>query len=251
METHEAAHAIVLAEAARPTELARLADAANTEHRQVLQLAATALDHATRCGEALIAAHDAVTDGDWEVWLAQNFEGDRVTAYRYIRIAAYKDRLAPHTARGGVSLRRGLQLVSHLPRVGGEGGGAQPSITRDETMEVQRLLADGWTKREVAAMLGVGQHTVNRRANPVATRAADKRRRHRARAARHALRREEVAAEATGGSLAEAYSLLRRLAQELDRTEIDSRELRAHVSAALGFVHRAEDELVKALGIAP
>lgn len=80
-----------------------------------------------------------------------------------------------------------------------------------------------------------------------------KRRAARRREATQALRRRErdAAMRRVGGSAADAYSMIRRTAQALDRASRDAStpEIRAALSGALTKLHAAEDEIVRALGV--
>jgi hypothetical protein len=67
-----------------------LAKQINDAHAVVVSSARTALSKAIACGEALIAARDAVGDGMWLVWLRKNLTFSDRTAQVYIQLAENK-----------------------------------------------------------------------------------------------------------------------------------------------------------------
>ena len=52
-----------------------LAEQINAEHRACVEAANGALDHAMRAGDLLSEAKAACKHGEWQNWLADNFEG--------------------------------------------------------------------------------------------------------------------------------------------------------------------------------
>lgn len=68
--------------------LFELADIANREHRLVIEAVGSMVEHATRAGDALIAAKVKVRHGDWLPWLADNFDASERTAQVYMQIAS-------------------------------------------------------------------------------------------------------------------------------------------------------------------
>jgi hypothetical protein len=233
--------------------LDELAAAANSEHHQAVEAATAAVDHAIRSGELLAAAHQRVTAAgeSWSQWLTENFEGVHRTAATYIRIAAHRDHV-PDGA-GLVEARRALR---GLPRV--YIGPALPSGAPEETKdEARRLRSEGMSLKATAERLGVSKSSILNWTDPdhyAKVRARARRYNARQRLARGELRRRErdAVVRAAGGALADAYGLVRRAAQAVDRAraEADDREAKNALAAALGELHSTEDKIVRALGVA-
>lgn len=68
-------------------DLATLADQINAEHRACDEALRKGLAHAVRAGELLVEAKAQVKHGQWEQWVAQNFEGSARTAQAYMKVA--------------------------------------------------------------------------------------------------------------------------------------------------------------------
>lgn len=80
--------------APKPASLAELADRANAEHHAYEATQSAAVAHAIAAGEALHAAKARLKHGEWGAWVAENCEFSERTARRYMRIAAYRTRVA-------------------------------------------------------------------------------------------------------------------------------------------------------------
>ncbi len=65
----------------------------NVEHRACEAAAATAIEHAIRCGELLLKAKQSKKHGGWMRWLAENFEGSQDLANKYMRVARNSERV--------------------------------------------------------------------------------------------------------------------------------------------------------------
>ena len=79
--------------------VAERAAGANREHAAWEQAYGTAIEHAFRAGEYLIAAKAEVTHGEWLPWLAEHFSGTERTAQAYMSIASKGNRQpAVHSA---------------------------------------------------------------------------------------------------------------------------------------------------------
>ncbi len=59
----------------------------NEEHRLACSCAATAMQHAIRCGELLTAKKACVQHGEFGAWIAKNCEFSQATANNYMRAA--------------------------------------------------------------------------------------------------------------------------------------------------------------------
>ncbi len=69
------------------TRLGELAAGANREHLACEAAYGTAIEHAFRAGEHLLAAKAEVEHGAWQPWVEENFTGSYRTAAGYMRIA--------------------------------------------------------------------------------------------------------------------------------------------------------------------
>jgi DNA-directed RNA polymerase specialized sigma24 family protein len=89
-----------------------LAVIANESAEQVESSARKTVEHAERCGRALLAAKEKVPHGQWLGWLAKSFDYSQVTASQYMRIANYKHASNLHSA---TSIRDALRLIADDP----------------------------------------------------------------------------------------------------------------------------------------
>ncbi len=241
---------------AAPT-LAELARVANREHAQAFSAASAMIEHAIRAGEALLAAKAQTPPGAWTRWLKDEFVASPETANVYMRLAHHQDEIRARTEIKSIAQARRVlrELGAVREEHGSQGRGVYVSeAVREEARAMRR---EGMQLREIAETLGYQLSTVHGWVNPDSIqrrRTRQAKSKARRREARRALERQERdrLARKTGGSVAECYSLVRRTAQELDRTigEQEDVELRAALNVALTKVHAAEDAVVRALGIA-
>lgn len=223
----------------------------NREHTLAYQRAVEALEHAIRCGEALIEAREIVPEGEWLEWCETNLNLGTGTLHRYIRVATYKQELfaaerKPASINAAISYLRAIEA----PAASSSRNGRRPTFDVDEA---RRLRKQGMTYTNIGALLGVSDVAVWRQLTPGATKRtlvyATRYKRKRA-AERRALEQAErdKAVAKVGGAAAEAYALLRRTALALDQAmrEATANELHA-LRDALAHTHRAEDAIVSAL----
>lgn len=229
--------------------LDELRDRANSEHRLAVAAATDLLQHAIAAGNALNEARELIPFGGWMKWVEREFEGSVSNANFYRRLALN----AALVVNSGVRTLREAEryLVEHAdvttstPRTG--------SIVRRRREEILKLRSEGKTVEEVGAIVGVSRATVYNLSRKDWQRFA--RRRHQTRKlANRALKREQrdKAAKKIGGDVAEAYSLIRRTAQTLEKAQatIGSRESREHLTRALNSLYRCEDEVARAIRVA-
>lgn len=234
---------------AMPVGLAELAAQINTEHDAVKTGARRTIELAVACGESLLRAKELVPEGQFGNWLEENVVLKRQTAYSYMRLARHRDRVL---AGDFETIRDAIAGIA------GFGDPRTNRLSAEQKYEMVRLASeDGKNIYEVAEVLGVAPSTVwywssdkNR-----AMRGTERRRRKaRQKAAELALVREENArfVMKVGGPTADAYSLLRKAEQALDkalRTASMDRARHRVLSSALTRLYNAEDEIVIALGI--
>ena len=130
--------------------------------------------------------------------------------------------------------------------------GEQDSRIDEEARdEMRRLRREGLNYREIAARLEVPKSSVYRILNPAAHKRHLEQQKRLTVAARRALRQKEREADVRtrGGNVAEAYSLIRKALQELERAvELESdRDAKRHMQSGMARLHSAEDEIVKAV----
>jgi transposase len=236
---------------AREQTLAELAETANREHAAAEQAAHAWLDHAIAAGEALIEAKRQVVHGNWTEWLRVHADCSQSMALQYIRVATYKGRAldAPRGSRHAV-----MEHLRGLP------GTKRQLRSPARTEEAQRLIDSGLTQKEAAEAFGVSESTMSNWVNPDKYRkkldnwkTKERRRSEAERALREKeeRNRRDAAAKRAGGAVSHAYSNLRKTAADLQAAieESDDRGQEATLRSVLDHVYKAEDELVRALGV--
>lgn len=121
------------------------------EHDGTTAALASALDHAVRCGEALIEAKTLVPPGGWGDWLDSNVPVSRQIASGYMRLAAFKDSLDQ-----SLTITSNLQLLRGMPPMR-RGTPRLPEGTREEAL---RMHDAGGSISEIARALGITKDTV-------------------------------------------------------------------------------------------
>lgn len=213
-----------------------LIDKINEEHRYIIPRGPEQLEHAIRCGELLIQARTLVPKGHWVLWLDENVEVFRTTAFKYIRLAQHKDQI-----QGKFS---GID-----PAIDFLAGKRQ--LTPDEKHEIVAL-ATHKTFDEVAEMMDVSKSTVSYYVNAKDRNRVKGLQKQRRTRERQALQREQDAKlvrGTAGQELQDAYALLRRSEQRLQQA-IDAEKdwhVRRILSEALYFFFKGEDKIVEAL----
>ena len=90
-------------------ELSDLLGAINAEHGRATRSARTTIDHATRCGEMLLAAKSKVAHGQWESWLEENTGVSLRSSQRYMRLAA---NTTVSLLDGDMGIAEALEMIS-------------------------------------------------------------------------------------------------------------------------------------------
>lgn len=232
-------------------ELSTLAAKATTEYRLASGAAVSAVEHAIACGEALLQAQAGVPDGKWGKWCAENVpEINFTTVTKFCRLAAHKDQIA---AGEFTTIDRAMNYLHQLA-IPARPTGPKRRVAKIDVGEARKLRDLGMSYVDIGDVLGVSHQCVALHLDPERRKrkkANERRRAQELRAAREALaaRQRDQAVRKTGGLPADAYALLRKCALTIDKaigaTE-DSAE-RTKLTAALGYVHKAEDEIVRAL----
>lgn len=86
---------------------------ANESAEQVEASARKAVEHAERCGRALIAIKAKLPHGEWSTWLGQNFDYSQQHASRYMTIASNYSRVS--NLKEATSLREALRMIADDP----------------------------------------------------------------------------------------------------------------------------------------
>lgn len=90
-----------------------LAIVANDAAAEVESSARKTVEHAERCGRALLAAKEKIAHGQWLGWLAKNFDYDQRHASRYMTIASNWSRVT--NLESATSLREALRMIAEDP----------------------------------------------------------------------------------------------------------------------------------------
>jgi hypothetical protein len=131
--------------------LDELAETVRTEHDLVVENGNAVIEHAIRCGLALLAAREICPPGEWGEWMERNVGGSSRTARAYMRIARLRDRpeLVGHTA-----VWSAVVSLSHLPN-----SKSGPDISWD-VEEARKLRASGMGYREIGREFGVSGQAI-------------------------------------------------------------------------------------------
>lgn len=240
-----------------------LVDLANTEYQlmrtaadEALGLMSEALQHGIAVGDALLRCREMHNQGDWMEWLeVAPLQFSVSSAQRYMRWAHHKTTIL--TADAPLNTSTVVQFLKPLPQIP-RADTSRPrrrQVSEDEILEMRRMYATGdVTYGEIAELFECSESTVCRY---VAPGQLDKRRRYSKKLARQrreereALREKEKAEaiRRAGGNISAAYSYVRKAAVELDAAlgDATSPEVRTALRAALAGVHKAEDEIGKAV----
>lgn len=241
-----------------------LAATVRREHAIVERLARTALPHAIAAGDALLAARPELSAKDWTVWAETTAGLPRSNAYRYMRLAFYRDHIAVGEEVGVLAA---LEGIKHLPQLSSDRSIGFPRASsgfRYPQEIVQRALdlyGDGCSRREVSEILGINEVTVWTWLEP--KKAAESRRRRAARRnevqrqerkAKQALEREEqrrLVVSHGSPELSRVYADLRKMVQRLDAVRVDfSDEPSRALGSAVTRLHQAEDQIIEAIKLA-
>lgn len=228
---------------------------ANTEHGLVQASLDAAHEHLSqgiihgiKAGEALWVIKNRRGAVGWDAWVEENMEFGRGAAKNYCRWAYYKDVLLSANER--LTVKSAGPYLKGLPQVPGARGPRDP----ETVSEIKRLNAAGKSYKEISEILEVSKSTVQYHADPKARArwvANSRVQARKQREARKALAEKEKAAaiRKAPGNIPKAYEHIRKAAVEIDAamTDATSPEVRSALRAALAGVHKAEDEIGKAV----
>jgi hypothetical protein len=136
-----------------PDRLAELAVIAVAEHARVGALAAKALEHAMRCGEAITELRGMLPASEWKDWLLSRTGITHSTALLYQRIAANADELQEAGVPSVSKARRYLQDHGLIADVA-------PLPTTEQKERVLILSEARWPTSRIAERVGLDPKTV-------------------------------------------------------------------------------------------
>lgn len=224
---------------------------AKDEYRLAGESAVSAVEHAILCGEALLQAQTRVPAGGWGAWCRENVpEIEFTTVTKFCRLATYRQQIETGEFSTIDQAMGYLRTLAIPPRP----TGPKRVPTKLDLDEARKLRKQGMSFVHIGEVFGVSHQHVALYLDPErrkAKKAADRERAKERRAQRDALvaQQRHEAVRRRGGSASEAYALLRRAALAIDKaiTETEDASERTKLTAALGFTHKAEDEIVRAL----
>jgi hypothetical protein len=222
--------------------------------------AAAAVQHAIRCGEALLEAQSRVPPGDWVRWLeSSDWPHSDTHARCFMRLAKYQSDLPPEAWQRYIdrdgnerqpTANRAFRMLRGLPPIQALGSWISPLVGPNDKAEVLRLRSMGASYTEIVAVTGLPKSTIAGWCNPAAAEQA--RRKRRARRREEAVARKALTAErerssrnrlakVTGGELSKSYAAVRQALAALDKVGGE------RAGEAIGHLHRAEESIVEAM----
>lgn len=224
-------------------EVATLEDLARTieaEHQATARAGRAMVEHAIKCGQALLAAKEQVPQGHWERWLLDTFPDRTTKTWRlYMRIAKHREQVR---ASGASNLNEAHRLLA-----------GEPARRGDAQMKARaiELRGKGMSYQAIATEVGASHHAVSTWCDP---KLAEKRRARQNQQSKKARRAAGARARAkfmtaTGGPLDDAFRKVRVAQQSLEEasTEQDrTKEQLAAIRLAVTKLQHAEDQIVLA-----
>ena len=131
-------------------DLPDLLDAIHMEHDRAIRSAKTTIDHATRCGNMLLAAKEKVQHGDWEQWIDANTTLSSRNAQRYMRIASKASSMT--LLDGGMGIAEALEMIS-TPTTLKVDQVEKPRVSRDAaSVTIEAEIVEPLTEKESAGL---------------------------------------------------------------------------------------------------
>lgn len=251
-----------------PQSLELLAEEANTKYSEMIQHLAGSLQRGIECGLALLQVREILGNckgrhGEgFRPWAAENLTFHEGHAWRLMYLAKHREHLPeemfkPWTDTRGRFLNPSAhRAVKYLDTLDLPEFGRRATVTQRDRYggQVLDLRKQGFTMQTIAEVMGISQSSVNRILHP------DRQKRDRLLQAKARRETRELRvirerqdhkrlARKKGGSIANVYSLLRQLAEEMQaamnnpNTPEEAQALRAGFS----FLYRLEDRIGDAL----
>lgn len=229
--------------------LEELAAQARDGHVEVKRALEQSLRYAIIAGRALCEARQRIDQG-FIAWVEGDCGLSATTAQYYMRIAFYESILP-----SGLNLKEAISYLRGLPATDGRSFAPYPEGVIREAQRLRQM--DRLSYNKIADRLGTNPATVRywcrgpQGKKAVARRKARQRELLRAERREQSRREAERAARKRGGSIANAYSHLRKLAQELDAAiaQEDASVAKAELKACLSKIYGAEVHLCRAVGV--
>ncbi len=133
------------AELDRDLRLETLAIEANEAHEGAEAMAQSALEFARVAGERLTEAKSLSEHGGWLSWLEANFKGNRLKAWRYMRIAEKWDEIANVSRVKHLSVRKALELLTETREP------EEVEVIEPEILEPEPTLAKSYISKQIQA----------------------------------------------------------------------------------------------------
>lgn len=222
--------------------LAELEAIVTEQHELTLHAARTTVEHAVKCGEALLAIRLLLMpEGTWTQWLEEKFPTQRTTTYGYMRLARYKHLIPP-----GATLRDSERFVRSLPSIDGGPGRSRIDDLRKDEAKRWRAEEPPVGYKEIARRLGTSPSTVYNWFNGQSNN--EKRARQLLREEKRTKQAKRLAARNVT-ALSEAYQLAERMRDVLGqaRREARTQDARRALKRAEEYHHIARDSVVEAL----
>ena len=200
---------------------------------------------AVTVGGILCTAQEQIPEKSWSEWLGEHFPYTAHTARKWMRLYHYRDLLDDDITR----IDDAANILKGLPRRD------QSSVSSIDARLITSLKGEGLSNAAIARHVGVASLRVRQVLDPkgyAEYRRRDNRRRRDARAAHqrelHARTIKRLIRSASK-ELSEAYSLLRKQTEALDRAieASDDVTVRSHLRKARDLSVRAEREIIKGL----
>ena len=131
-------------------DLPSLAFAIVSENACAIRTAKTAVDHAIRCGEMLIAAKAKVPHGEWESWLEENAEVSLRTSQRYMRLASNTTSVS--LLDGDMGIAEALEMIS-TPTAPKTDPVAKPKTEKPAVVVVEAEIVKPLTPKEATRLV--------------------------------------------------------------------------------------------------
>lgn len=219
------------------------------EHGLVLVAERQAVKHAMACGDVLLSVKAEMSTQAWEAWVSKNTSLSRSVAFRYTRLARYRDVVEDNQP---ATIHEAIAVLHNE-------AGSTRATAPDLREQMLKLRDDGLSMPEIAAETGAAVSTVWRWVSPTALphqraqRAAQREQRERqaAEAERRAITRAVRLAAGPKSPSSVGYSYLRRAVDAIDAAmrNAEDAQARHELQQAVAALHEAEDALIRALGI--
>ena len=223
------------------TELDQIAARVRAQHALVQDNAARTVEAMIATGDALIEARALVAEGGLDEWAKTVAGLHPKTVRTYVKFAVHAELLREAQPKGTFEARRLLSQAG-VPRLN------SADVT---TARAKDLKERGLTNKAIGEQMGISGARVSQLLNKENARAKNAAAQRRRLEAQKALERKEQAAKvkkAGNKNVSEAYSLVRKALQELDRAMSETPLAKQkYLRLAQDEMYRAQDNIALAL----